>query len=999
MNRYLCFLAFLFPLLAHAQGQRLQGKILSEDAAPLAGATITLKGSSRSAVSDSRGLFTLAGAGPGDTLLVTSVGFAPREVPAARAGDPIILTRQVGVLDEAVVMAYGTTTRRLSTGSITKVSGDDLALQPLTNPVAALAGRVPGLVVTQTSGVPGAPFQVQIRGRSSLDPILAQNDPLFVVDGVPFEPGNTVVSRLTSAANNPTSISQGGLSPLSAINPADIASIEVLRDADATAIYGSRGANGVVLITTKRGAAGKTALALQLDRGWSRPTRLMEMLSTRDYLAMRREAFANDGLTPTNTSAPDLRLWDTTRQTDFSALLLGKTATTTGAQATLSGGTERTRFTLGGSYRRSTTVFSRTLGEELGAGHVSLTHRSEDKKFSAHFSGGYSVNNNELPATDLTRWLLLPPHLKVYEADGSLAWSEGGVPFRNVNNFENPLALLRQPYEARLEQTRGSLLLEYAPVRGLTLKSSLGYNGFATGEESLHPFASLDPTSGEGASASFAHSYTRSWIAEPQAEYRLKVGSGRFTALAGATFQEVQRKGTTLRATGYTSDLLLRAVDAAASVDASSSASQYRYQALFGRLQYHYRDRYLLNASARRDGSSRFGPERRWATFSAVGAGWIFSSEPWVKRALPFLSFGKLRASWGTTGNDQVGEYKFMDLWRPGAVYAGSPSLIPQVLFNPEFGWERTEKREGALELGLLKDRLLLTVARYGHRSSNQLVSYPLPLQSGFATVVQNLPARVDNTGWEGTLSVQAGHAGGVEWSASVNLTVPRSRLVSFPGLAASPYAQSYIEGEPLSVIYRYRYTGVDPATGLYTFEDVNKDGKYDAADFQVLGHTEPRWYGGLRHNVRFSGLTLDLLWEVRAQKGRNYLAGFNQVPGTLYNQPTLVGNRWTAAGAKTEVGKYSTYSGSPAGIAQARLSLSDGIYSDASFGRLRTASLSYDLPATWLQKARISGCRLYISGQNLLTITRYKGADPETGDFYRLPPLKTLSAGVQLNF
>ena len=324
-----CVLAMLCTYFSIAQQNKIRGRVLNDIDEPIAGASVILRNSSNASITNRDGSFLIQTnniISNSDSLIVSSIGYITQLLPASRFMDPsssstIILAKRITELDEAVVIAYGTTTKRLNVGNITKVSGADIEKQPVSNPLATLAGRVPGLVVTQTSGVPGAHISIQIRGRSSLDLDISRNDPLFIIDGVPFETGNLPVGQLTSATLRPfrTNLDPPeGISPFNSINPNDIESIEILKDADATAIYGSRGANGVILITTKKAKPGKTKLTVNYQTGMSRPGRLLEMMTTAEYVQMRKEAFANDGIVMNTTNAPDILLWDTSHFNDFS---------------------------------------------------------------------------------------------------------------------------------------------------------------------------------------------------------------------------------------------------------------------------------------------------------------------------------------------------------------------------------------------------------------------------------------------------------------------------------------------------------------------------------------------------------------------------------------------------------------------------------------------------------------------------------------------------------
>ena len=988
------------PKAAEPPGLTLSGRVLNEKREPLAGASVTVKGRDGAIATNNDGYFLLKDLDRHAVIIVSNVGYQPKEVvTGGRTNIEVQLPLAINSLDETVVIAYGTTTVRLNTGSVGRVRAEEIGSQPVSNPLAALAGRVAGLNITQTSGVTGATFKVEIRGRTSIDQNLSRNDPLFVIDGVPFEQGNLAANQLNSAANNPNSVNQDGISPINSINPADIESIEVLKDADATAIYGSRGANGVVLITTKKGKPGHTRFGINLYSGASRVARTMDLLNTQQYVAMRREAFANDNVIPTAANAPDILVWDTTRYTDLRKLLIGGTAHSFDVEGGLSGGSATTQFLVGGGYHRETNVFSNDYPSSRASLHFNLNHSTADKRFSVQFTAFYSYSQSRMPAYDPTPYVNLPPNILLYDSLGHLNWQEKGVTFTSFN-YSNPLAQLRVLYNSINSNLQGNLKLTGKLTRNLSLQLNAGYNYFAFDENSVYPAAAIDPNFPVPPFSDFGTSASGSWLLEPQIEWTKAIGRGKLTVLAGTSWQSRSTTAINIEGSNYTSDLFIRSLRAAGTLSAGNSFSQYRYNAAFGRINYNWNDRYVLNASARRDGSSRFGPGRQFATFSAVGGAWIFSSMPVIQKNLRFLSFGKLRGSYGSAGNDQIGNYKYLDLWTPSSItYQGLTGLTPSALYNPDYRWEVTRKLEAALELGLMKNRLLLTTGWYRHRGRNQLVTYPVASQTGFIQVVRNLNAIVQNSGWEFTLSSKNIDRTGFSWNTTLTLTVPKNKLVAFPDLARSSYASAYVVGQSLGLIYRYRSLGVDPQTGIYQFEDVNKDSKYTSADYQVLGNSDPKYYGGLGNNLSFKGWQLDVFFEFRKQLGRNYLDRFSVfAPGTMYNQPVIVLDRWQRPGNLTDIQRF-TYSSStvPGSLSNTRLANSDAIFSDASYVRLKNVSLSYNLPAQWMRRMHIETSRVYVQAQNLATFTHYTGSDPEAQNFTRLPPLRTIVAGIQL--
>lgn len=979
----------------------ITGRVINEQAVPLAGVTITAKPSGKITSTNAEGEFQLKDISEDEILVITSIGYQAQEI-AVNNRTMILVKLKVSIsqLDETMVMAYGKTSMRLSTGNISKVSSAELERQPVGNPLLALTGRVPGLNITQSSGLNGAAVKVQIRGQNS---ILQGSDPLYIIDGIPYAPGNSRLNQLINATG------EIGMSPFNLVSMDNIESIEVLKDADATAIYGSRGANGVILITTKKGSPGKTRFTANVNTGISRVTRTMDMLNTEQYIQMRREAFRNDGLEPSADPlnpgyAPDIMIWDSTRYTDLKKMLIGGTARITNAQVSVSGGSASTQFLIGAAYLRQTTVFPTDHGETKASANFSITHTSTDKKFSIRLNGNYLANENKLNVSDLTSFINLPPNIRLRDEEGKVSWAEGGVPIRFVLFRVNPLAPLNTSYTGKYRNLISNLELGYMIVPGLQSRISFGYNNLQGNEYSAEPSTSIDPNSGNLPSANFSNNSISSWIIEPQLEYTKAFRFGTVTALAGATWQENRSEGISAQGYNYRNDAMLGSISGAGDVFTSNNFSQYRYNALFGRINYNFRNRYIVNASGRRDGSSRFGPADRFANFGAIGAAWIFTEERFLKEQWKLLSFGKIRASWGITGNDQIGDYRYLETWTAiPNTYQGVPITEPTSLFNPTYSWERNQKLEAAIELGFLENKIMFSLAFYKNRSNNQLINYTLPIQTGFNSVLQNQNAQLENKGLELQLSTKNISTANFSWNSSFNLSINRNKLVSFPGLASSSYANTYVIGKSITTRKLYYSKGVNPATGLYEFEDVDRNGILNIADRINYRNVDPKFIGGFSNELKYRNLSLSLFFEFRKQDGYNFISNNTNTftPGYRpFNHPVGVLDRWQNEGDVTDVQKFAARVSSPV-VTNMNLyvPLSDANITDASIIRCKNVSLSYALSAELLKKMKIDRCLLYINAQNLFVLTKYRGADPEVQNLYILPPLRTISGGINLTF
>jgi TonB-linked SusC/RagA family outer membrane protein len=900
-------------------------------------------------------------------------------------------------LDEVQMIAYGTTTRRFSTGSVSTVTSTEIKNQPVNNPLLALQGRMPGVFITQNTGVPGGGVNVQIRGRNSIS---NRNDPLFVIDGVPYSSQllpNLAGNILQQSNEN---FAAGAGNPLSFINPSDIETISVLKDADATAIYGSRGANGVVLINTKKGRIGKSKASFNLSNGVSKIPRFIELLNTEKYIEMRKEAFNHDGESPNSANAPDLKDWDTTKYTNWQKELIGGTAHYTDLQASISGGNANTQYLIGGAYHKETTVFPGNFSDKKASFHFNIKTTSTNGKLNTTLSGNYMGDKNTLPIAEISNYVSLPPNAPdLYNGDGSLNWANNTFP-----DGINPLYFTKQEYNARTNNIVSNLNLSYQLIKGLEITSSFEYTNMQVKEIATTPISSLSPFSPiKTGSASFTDNSTRSWIIEPQATYEVTIGPSKINALVGTTIQQNTSEGQIISATGYTSDAQLQNIQAGPNrIIGSVTNSNYKYNALFARLNYNLKNKYVVNLTARRDGSSRFGENNRFHTFGSIGAAWIFSQENFVQKGLSFLSFGKLRSSYGSTGSDQIGDYRFFDLFSTSSyTYQGVIGLTPSGFNNPNLEWEETKKFEVGLDLGFLKDRIILNVGYYNNRSSNQLINYNLPSLTGFTSTPDNFPATVENKGWEFSFNSINIQSKKISWTSSFNFTIPRNNLLSFPNIENTPYASTLVIGQPIRITRAFYFRGVNDTTGLYEFVDIKGNATFNpnsTNDKTVLINTAPKFYGGFSNTLNYNGFQLDLTLQFTKQLGKNPLFKSFSPPGGFSNVMRENLSRWKNPGDRTLIQHFTQSYSSNAFVAYRNVSESDYAYSDASFIRLKNISVSYQIPSNWLKKLNFQSFRVYVAGQNLLTISKYKGIDPENNNLNALPPLRVLVFGIEMS-
>ena len=991
---------FFEELVARFQTIDVRGRVVDEKGQPLVGASVSVKGG-RGTTTDRDGNFQLTKVNEKAVLVVSFIGYFTKELIANSDLLEIKLEINDSKLDEVQVIAYGTTSQRYSTSNIVVIKADAIAKQPISNPLLALQGRVPGLFVQQTSGLTSGAVNVTIQGRNSLQ---RGSSPFYVIDGIPFSPQLTESSLLGLAI-------PGGIgSAFNFINSADIESISILKDADATAIYGSRAANGAILITTKKGKAGKTKVDFNLQSGWGKISNQLQLLNTSEYLQMRKEAYVNAGVSvPSSATNPatsnfDLTVWDQNRYTDWQKELVGGTASFTDIQGTVSGGSVKNQFLVGYGYNRQTSVYPNSLADLKGNIHLNLNNSSDDSKFKYSLSASYLQDKNKMNGQDLMSlaMTLAPNAPALYNVDGTLNWE----PYPNNPNrysFMNPLRYQEQRYQGTTENLMANNSISYQLLAGLDVKMTMGYNKLSANETNYTPITYYKPDNVNASrTAAYLTKSLTSWIIEPQINYKKDTKFGSFDILMGSSFQETKTDVLGQSGSGYSNDVQLENILSASSVNVDLvTKSLYRYNAIFARLNYRFKEKYIINLSSRRDGTSRFGNENKLHTFYGVGGAWLFGEENIVKKNLPWLSSGKIRINYGTTGNDQISDYTHLSLLDNFPVtlpYQNGVALYPTQLNNPYLQWEETRKLNIGMNLGFLNNRMDLDVNYFLNRSSNQLLDYLLPSTTGFNGITENFPATVQNKGLEVMMNFSIIKHKNFSWNSSVNYTSPRNTLLKFQDIENSTYANLYIVGLPINVGKAYKFAGVNPQTGIY--EVYNSKGERTSApdpllDATVIIDPNPKWYGGITNSFQYKSFQLDFLVQAVQQHSLNYQ--FGNLPGAgVSNQPSSILDRWRSPGDVSKIQKASssiTQIYDPAGIAGS----SDAAYSGSSYVRLKNASISYTFPDRWVKFAYLSSLRLYAQGQNLITITNFVGTDPEINSLRSLPPLRMITLGVQI--
>jgi TonB-linked SusC/RagA family outer membrane protein len=974
---------------------KVMGKVTDASGRPLSAVSVVIPSTPFGAMTNMEGEYILNEVPENANLVFTYIGYERLQISVdGRTQINATLTPEVKDLNQMVVIGYGTTTKKKNTGSVSSITAEEISKQPVANPLNALQGRVPGAVVFQSNGLPGSRVTIQIRGVNSLG---SGQQPLYIIDGIPFN----MIDQSSPATNDVNSNglfgANRGISPFSIINPNDIERMDILKDADATAIYGTKAANGVVLITTKKGKAGKTKLDVNVYRGEGKVARFIPMMNTEQYLAMRKEAYANDGLTPNAANAPDLLVWDQHAYTDWQRKLIGGTATTTDAQATISGGDHRTRYLFSAGYHRETTVLPGDFDDNRMTVRFNADHSSLDRKFNASFNATYSYNKGNLLYTDPATVYNLPPNMPTRNADGSLFWNA---------NFTNPESYLLQTYISKTNNLMANTILRYTILPGLEVKTSFSFSNMAMDQNQQFPANAKNPIGTTPTnSADFSSLTQQAWTIEPQATYTRDILKGRLQLLLGGTLQSSENKTTKIRADNYSNPALLSTPQGAGTyISITAPYTLYRYNSVFGRINYDWDSKYILNINFRRDGSSRFGPGHRFGNFGSVGGAWLFSNEDFIASAIPVLSFGKLRASYGLTGSDQIADYQYITLFNTSSAaggYQGNAVLTPSRINNPDLHWETNKKFEVGLETGWLKDRINFNVNFYQNRSGNQLGFLSLASQAGFNAYTNNFDALIENKGWELELNTTNISNKWLTWKTFINLTIPSTKL-----LEASEsyfYFNQFSLGKPLSYVMKYIYRGVDPETGKPMYQDFGKDSltftPNFATDRQMVGYTAPKFYGGINNTFTIKNFEVSFFIQFTKQDGNIRPSG---TPGVLSNgnQPTLWLDRWSAGNKNSSLPKATTTSSIYSAYGS-----STATWGDASFVRFRNAVIAWSFPGKIASKLKMNNLRVYVQGQNLFTWTKNKYvSDPETIATINqspvvMPPLRVITAGINCSF
>jgi TonB-linked SusC/RagA family outer membrane protein len=993
--------ALLAPSRALAQTGWIRGVVTdSMTRRGVPGAQVIIPGTGRGTATSDLGAYVLrlvpAGA---TTVRVQRLGFATIErrviVPAGDTVAADFVVRPVAaLLSEVVSLGYGSSSRQNVSSAISSVSAEEIANTPLAGVDAALQGKMPGVQVIQNGGNPGNGISLRVRGPASIN---AGNQPLYVVDGVAI------------LQENYTQLGLGGqdITAVSGLNPDEVASIDVLKDAAATAIYGSRGSNGVVLITTRRGQAGRSRITFGSYYGTQSTNKTIGLLDAKQYVALMNESALNDGYAPADYDfVPGT---DDANTYDWQGAVF-RNAPVSDLQLASSGGSDRVQYYLSGSSFDQTGI---VIGSRYKrqAGRVNLDFAATDKLMFRTSLGLTRENNDRIEGDGsldgvLTNAIGMQPMRPIFGPSSGFGGASNGL------RYSNPAALAAlNSTNLRTMRALGNVEGRLAFTEHLALTGRVGADILGVDElQWQSPLVDRTYAASANGVGKSDHTNATKYLLESFLTAEPQLGSEHRLSLVGGTSIEYNKSDLNfIRGEGFTSGFTKYVGNAANVTDYDGSATENNLISYFSRANYTLRDRYLLSASIRADGSSRFGQSNRWGYFPAASLGWVVTDESFAAPLARFASL-KLRGSVGRTGNQGIGDFASLST-ASGAPYSGTPGIALGALGNPELKWETTREIDGGMDLALFDGRLGLIADYYARRTSDLLVQRPIALVSGFSSVWSNVGV-ITNKGVDlgiSTVNVRSATPNGFGWTTDLNLTFNRNRVDSLynnqeftTGINGRETSIVRV-GQPLGSFYMYDFTGVDPQTGDAIIRDVDGDGSITSADRTIVGSPHPKYYGGLTNVLSLRGF--DLRTFLQFSKGNdvfNMMRIFTDDGGCSYdNKSTVILDRWQKPGDITNTPRMSYDCVSGANL------ISDRFIEDGSYLRIGEVTLSYRLPASIASRLGMDNAKVSVSGRNLHTFTRYTGYNPDVNsagsdanvvsgtDYYAYPLARTITFGI----
>jgi TonB-dependent starch-binding outer membrane protein SusC len=1007
-------LLLTFSLGAVAQTHTITGRVLDESGKPMPNVSVSIKGATSGATTDEYGNFRLTVEGKGRMLTFSYVGYGTREVSAEQAGTVVLQAVKTG-MDSVVVVGYGTMKKSDVTGSVATVKASDITAQPITNVLEGLQGRVAGVDIALNSGAPGGLASVIIRGIGSIN---SSTDPLYVVDGVAME-------------------------NIQFLNPYDIQNVEVLKDASSTSIYGARGSNGVILITTRRGASSKGVIvSYDATIGEGKLEHHIPVLNSSEFLQVLEGGMANNyiwGAAPRTINLTDTRLFkpDGTPiyNTDWQKEVT-RDAVSNNHELSIQqrGDNSSTGVFMNYTYNQGIMINSDLRRYNIRVAHDTKLSKWAD--FGVNALVNYSKENEVDPGTGgntPTRTMIeMPSIFPVKFPDGTWANNQVSSTFSFLDPAENPVKIQEQQVHLNTRtQIFGNTFFDIHFTPDLDFKTQFGVDLQYNLYDYYSPSDLLNISANQRGVASIENEQYNYWQQENYLTYKKQFGAHHINAVLGASWQESVDQ-TVTGSTQYFSDDYYQEFNLAAGAQPNSPASNYVRWAInsyFARVGYNYNDRFLLTLTERVDGSSRFGADNKYAYFPSVGAGYIVSKEDFM-RAIPAINYLKIRASYGLTGNTEIGSYQSLATVNSGTTLLdGSRAASSNIndLANPNLKWEKTAQADGGFELQLFDSRISLESDYYYKKTTHLLLNNPIPTSTGFGGVLSNIGS-MSNQGVDIVLSTHNIETKDFSWQTSFTANYNKNKVLSlgtnnsdiFPGPYWGPVSNGFTilrVGAAAGSFYGYKRLGTYSTADVEAGLAANPSFPYKAgeekesANEMILGHGSPNWNGSFVNNFRYKGfeLMIDLQYSQGASIAQAFLFSSEDRTGYSNSLKTVL-NAWTPTNQNTMIQqlRFAPDAGQSA--------VFDSHWvANGSFIRGRNVLLGYNINQHGLNSMKIKRMRVYISSQNLFLIKSptYHGYDPQSVswntpgappfgqniEFYQYPKARTFTAGVNMSF
>lgn len=1005
------FILLFVATTAMAQNRTITGTVTSkEDGLPLPGVSVKVRGTNVGVSTGANGRFSLSVPSGATALEFSSLGFRPQSITIGSSNVVnASLDADATTLSDVVITGYGVQKKKDVLGATSSIAARDIENRPIASLDKAMQGRAAGVVVQANNGIPGGAINVRIRGTGSIQ---AGTQPLYVVDGVQL---NT---------RNDASFTQSN--PLAFLNTNDIESIDILKDAASAAIYGAQAANGVVIITTKKGKAGKTKFNFNAYGGAASPLKKLDVLNTQDYVTLRAEAWNNqyldgyeankqyvlgtemripNGATLTPAQIAELRTYNWQDEVFQNGVIQNY-------ELSASGGNDKTTFYISGSYNASEAAVKK-VDFKRGSLKLDLNHKATERLnigASINLSSfaqaiPFSTDGSFLGNPAFSASLMIPSN-QIRNDDGSYFGLLGsGQVFPGILN-QNIVAV--NDYNSGQQKSNfvvGNVNASYLITDGLRFVSYYGLDYRAVQGKSYR-----DPRTNDGYARKGLGQVESIWntnfLTTQTLNYDKSLNKHNINALLGFEYKSEIQEGLNAAADGFPSPQFTFLNSAANPLSTGEFQSEFRRISTFARASYNYDNKYYASVIARMDGSSRFGSNNQFGFFPSVQVGWSISEEDFLKSS-NLISLLKLKAGYGTTGNDQIANFASRGLYGSGAVYNGSSGITPTQLPNPDLKWEKNETINVGLDFGFWKNRISGSVEVYNRLSNNLLLDQPVQWTSGYGAFTSNI-GQLQNRGIEVELksdNFRSSEPDGFNWTSTFIFAYNRNKVKKlYSGLQVLPSDQSIRVGHSIGTIFTQKYAGVNPATGRPMFYDINDNITYSPvlADRRIIGDTQPEYTGGFNNLFQYKGFELDFMFQYEYGRIQSdgqlsfLLENGNRAFNTLQE---AFDNRWTTPGQITTYPRPYNNGVEPGGINHA--SGSSRLFFKTDYIRLRSITFAYNLPKTLANKLKLNNVRVYAQGTNLFTYDDYMGYDPEwfSASTGIIPQAKNYTFGLQVGF